>query len=166
MRKCKIEPAAEVCWFWLWSGLCRLEVAVAHTQPESNKEQNKSEKMERRERRKVKQQVVPLRVVFAAPVVRFYLCHPRPLSMAVGGRSCGVCGFEIPISRKGNASVLFQLACGGGLRTSFALIPIFFAKLRRRRSMLVYGGSAVEQNHECRDHAEETCGEEGIVTNE
>ena len=85
---------------------------------------------------------------------------------SVGGRSCGVCGFEIPISRKGNASVLFQLACGGGLRTSFALIPIFFAKLRRRRSMLIYGGSAVEQNHECRDHAEETCGEEGIVTNE
>ena len=91
MRKCKIEPAAEVCWFWLWSGLCRLEVAVAHTQPESNKEQNKSEKMERRERRKVKQQVVPLRVVFAAPVVRFYLCHPRPLSMAVSAVGPAVC---------------------------------------------------------------------------
>jgi hypothetical protein len=158
-----------VCWFWLWSGLCRLEVAVAHTQPESNKEQNKSEKMERRERRKVKQQVVPLRVVFAAPVVcRQVLFVPSTAVVdgSVGGRSCGVCGFEIPISRKGNASVLFQLACGGGLRTSFALIPIFFAKLRRRRSMLIYGGSAVEQNHECRDHAEETCGEEGIVTNE
>ena len=124
--------------------------------------------MERRERRKVKQQVVPLRVVFAAPVVcRQVLFVPSTAVVdgSVGGRSCGVCGFEIPISRKGNASVLC-LACGGGLRTSFALIPIFFAKLRRRRSMLVYGGSAVEQNHECRDHAEETCGEEGIVTNE
>ena len=81
-----------MCWFWLWSSLCRLEVAVAHTQPESNKEQNKSEKMERRERRKVKQQVVPLRVVFAAaPVVRFYLCHPRPLSMAVSAVGPAVC---------------------------------------------------------------------------